>query len=106
MAIAAFNIPVPAKSEEGKIPWETLELPSLPPVLAKQVVAIHEAQETIKTMKASFAEAFNNAYAEEIPDDMIRIFGFNFKGVSIANVVPKARKGTKGKIKFVAKKTK
>ena len=104
MAIAAFNVPVPAKSND--VVWEQLDLTSLPPVLAKQVTAIHEAEQALKAMKAEFADAFNNAYSEAVPAGYVRRFGFKFNGLSFGNVVPNTTKGGKAKVTFTAKKGK
>jgi hypothetical protein len=103
--VATFNVPGVSKSNGSDIAWETMELKSLPSALAKQVTAIHEAQEVLKTMKASFADEFNTSYSEPIPDGMVRRFGFNFKGLSFGNAVPNTKNG-KAKVQFTAKKGK
>lgn len=102
---AQFNIPSPIKSNSKDIEWETMDLASLPPVLAKQVTAIHEAEEAIKAMKTSFANDFNSAYSEPVPAGMVRRFGYRFNGLSFGNAVPNTVKG-KGKVQFTAKKGK
>ena len=101
-----FKIPSVPASSSDKPEWEALELASLPSILAKQVSAIHEGEQALKAMKAKFAQDFNASYSVDIPDGMVRIFGFNFAGVSIANVVPRTRKGGKAKVTFVARKSK
>jgi hypothetical protein len=106
MSIAAFNIPSVVKSSSKDIDWETMELSSLPPVLAKQVTAIHEAQEVLKAMKAKFADDFNTSYSEPVPDGMVRRFGFNFKGLSFGNAAPNTSKSGKAKVTFTARKGK
>lgn len=104
MAVAAFNIPVPPKASKSEIEWENMDLESLPPSLAKQVTAIHQADEAIKAMKAQFAAEFNAAYSEPVPAGMVRRFSFKFDGLSFGNAVP--LKGGKAKIKFTGKKAK
>jgi hypothetical protein len=104
MTVASFNVPVPAKSSKD-IEWEQLDLTSLPPVLAKQVTAIHEAEQAIRAMKAQFAEQFNAAYSEAVPAGMVRRFSFKFDGLSFGNVIPTGKNG-KTKITFTARKGK
>ena len=106
MAIAAFNVPVPVKSNSKDVEWETMDLASMPMVLQKQVTAIHEAEQTLKAMKAKFADDFNTSYSEPVPDGMVRRFGYKFNGLSFGNVVPNTVKGGKSKVAFTAKKGK
>jgi hypothetical protein len=103
--VATFNVPGVTKSND-KIEWETLDLKSLPPVLAKQVTAIHEAQTALAKMKETFGEQFNSLYSEEVPADMVRRFSFKFDGLSFGNVDAKATKNWKAKVTFTAKKGK
>jgi hypothetical protein len=100
---AMFNIPGVTKSND-KIEWETLDLKSLPPVLAKQVTAIHEAQTALAKMKESFGGQFNELYSEAVPDGMVRRFSFKFDGLSFGNVDAKVMKSGKAKVTFTAKK--
>lgn len=103
MTAAVFNIPTSQASTKDNPDWEKMDLESLPPVLAKQVSAIHEADQAVRAMKAQFAEQFNAAYSEPVPAGMVRRFGFNYNGLSFANVVPTNKKG-KSLVKFTAKK--
>jgi hypothetical protein len=102
---AQFNIPSPVKSNAKDVEWESLDITSLPPVLAKQVTTIHEAEQTIKALKAQFAEAFNSSYSVPVPDGMVRRFSFKFDGLSFGNAVPNTKNG-KAKVTFTAKKGK
>ena len=101
---AMFNVPAPV-AKSGEVAWESMDLASLPKVLAEQVTNIHAAEEQIKAMKKSFAEDFNNAYSEAVPAGMIRRFSFKFDGLSFGNVVPTGKNG-KSKVTFTAKKGK
>lgn len=103
--VATFNVPGVTKSSNSDIAWEQMDLGSLPPVLAKQVTAIHEADEAIKAMKASFAKDFNASYSEPIPDGMVRRFSYKFDGLSFGNAVPNTKSG-KAKVTFTARKVK
>jgi hypothetical protein len=105
MSVATFNIPGVTKSNSKDIEWESLDITSLPPVLAKQVTTIHEAEQAIKAMKAKFAEQFNASYSEDIPVGMVRRFSFKFDGLSFGNAVPTTKNG-KSKVTFTAKKGK
>ena len=100
---AMFNVPGVTKS--GEVAWEQLDTTSLPKVLAEQVTNIHEAEQQLKAMKASFANDFNNAYSEPVPAGMVRRFSFKFDGLSFGNVVPTNKSG-KTKVTFTAKKGK
>lgn len=102
---AMFNIPGATKSNDKEIAWESMDLASLPPVLSKQVTTIHEMEQAIKKAKIAFAEIFNNAYSEAVPEGMIRRFSFKFDGLSFGNVVPTGKNG-KTKVTFTAKKGK
>jgi hypothetical protein len=104
MAVAAFNIPTPSKNSND-IEWESMDLASLPPVLAKQVTGIHEMEQAIKAAKIKFAEDFNTAYSEPVPTGMVRRFSFKFDGLSFGNAVPTNKNG-KSKVTFTARKGK
>jgi len=99
---ATFNVPGAIKNSK-EIEWESMELASLPPVLAKQVQSIHEAEQQVKAMKAKFADDFNGAYSEAVPTGMVRRFSFKFDGLSFGNIVPTAKNG-KSKVQFTARK--
>lgn len=105
MAIATFNLPVPSAKDDDKVKWTKMNLKSLPAPLARQVTAIHEAETLLKKMKASFADDFNNAYSEAVPDGYVRRFGYKFDGLSFGNVIPNEVKGSKA-VDFTAKKGK
>ena len=102
---ATFKVPSVSASSSNEIEWEMIEMASLPPQLAKQVKAIHEADEQIKAVKAAFVEQFNDMYSELVPAGMVRRFSYKFDGLSIGNAVIKTKSG-KGKVQFTVKKGK
>jgi hypothetical protein len=104
---AMFNVPGVTKSDnKSEIEWETIKLETLPPVLAKQVTAIHQAQTALAEMKAKCGNDFNTMYSEEVPDGFVRRFSYKFDSMSFGNAPADTKRNGKAKVAFTAKKGK